>query len=287
MEKGFLASISSGEPGKRWTPMVLATLLFATVLLPAFVGLAFLARSESVRQVDRQINEDGVRTVSLLSLLQPELLREPTDQTLMRELQEADGELQTLMQDFEYLRHQARQDGDYAHFSGGDDDSDGPPDALVNCQLQHAEGRLAWTNLFATPALRGALPKGTDVINVVIESSPGFSLWILDTSAPEIRLSGRAAIATDRGVTIYEGKYTTRRTIRVREFVGPLVDNAGNPAGQVRLFLSAARIDEVKERFLGAVVLPMGLSALGGLVLTVLLTWAVMSRLSRKAEASA
>ena len=282
MEKGFLDSLSSGEPGRRWTPMVLALVLFATVLLPGLVGIAFVARMETVRQVDRQINEDGVRTVSLLCLIDPDLLREPFDKSIKREFDEADACLFSLAAEIEYLRSRVPRDSYHSDDEKDASDREEPPSALTDCRVQHAEGLQAWSNLFSTSALRGTLPKGTDVINVVI-TDPMSALWILDTTAPEIRLTGRSAIATDRGVTIYEGRYTTKRTVRVREFVGPLFDNAGRPAGQVRLFLSAARIDEVKDRFLGTIVVPMGLSALGGLVLTVLLTWAVMSRLRRKA----
>lgn len=286
MEEGFLASLSSGEPGRRWTPMVLAVILFATVLLPGLVGIAFVARMETVRQVDRQINEDGVRTVGLLCLLDPDLLREPIDETIKREFDEADSALLGMSQEIEFLRFHARRD---PYASADEEDLSGrvgSPSALADCQRQHAQGLQAWSNLFSRPMLRGTLPKGTDVINVVISDTVSGSLWILDTTAPEIRLTGRHMLTTDRGITIYEGRYTTKYTRRVREFVGPLVDNSGRPAGQVRLFLSAARIDEVKDRFLGTVVVPMGLSALAGLILTVLLTYAVMSRLRRKAQAS-
>ncbi len=285
MDKGFLASLSSGQPGRQWTPMVLAVVLFATVLLPGLIGVALMAQREMVRQVDRQINEEGVRTVSLLCLLEPDLVGEPGRRTIVGEIDAAGDMLREVEGELQFLRSALPECEYETYHQEAAVDGEEPATPMNYCNGHLAQSRRAWANLFATPAIRGTLPKGTGVVNVMMMDAWGQPMWMYDTSSPEIRLAGRTAIATDRGVTIYEGRYKTTRTMRVREFVGRMVDKTGKPVGEMRLFLSAARIDEVKDRFLSAVLLPMGLSALAGLGITVLLTYGVMSRLKRKAQA--
>lgn len=243
-----------------------AMMIGATVATTSLIMALAIYRSVS-SEVDKEINEAGVRTTRILCGLDAATIRGTSGgsamvsefnklapavneyvgfvtETIQELLNRTGVELPENMNQEKDAKYKAVQDA---------------LKSVADEMMKSATGGGIFSG-------QSDVKKMPGVINVIITDPQNKQLAILDATVQEVRLGKTRPLGEQNEVSISEGAYNGRAA---REYKSTLRDKEGNPVGIVRLYLSAVKIEQVKGQLFTAMLIPLLISVLLGIGIAV------------------
>ncbi|MBI3269138.1 MAG: SpoIIE family protein phosphatase [Planctomycetes bacterium] len=250
--------------GIKFACMIAGTVAGASLLLILF------ARGGTSQAVDEEINDAGVRMVKVLGSLDFSFWVEvgsgssPAGQKMLQKVKDILQSVGKTITKKPPSTPQEKTEQDDAV----NDLTKAFEDIQKAVNSQTSEDPLARMGDAEVAKTMGV--RNPDVIDLVItQDKNGQKQAVCQMKkGASISLPGRRKIADSDGVEIHEASYSSQTfSGRARSFTKPVLNKQGIEEGQVVLFLSARKIDEVQSKMMSALLIPGALAvAIGAVV---------------------